>query len=438
MAINNKPISATHIRAVSAVSLLWLGSLAGAGCAFLVQVLLARGLGPVEFGAFAAALNSVILIAPLASFGLGSLWLRIFGEEGWGGRRWLRGSLQYITGSTVLVLVGLALWAVLGPHDAITRGLLLLFSAYLLSQVALELVSSRLQLEARYLALAIWQFLPHLLRLLALAILAFLLARHMSLGAAAMAYAGVSLLVLGIGIVYLWQMYHGGFNLHGHGIRPDNGPAGPAPSVGRIFAEAWPFGAAGVFHLIYFQSNIILLKYIQGDEAAGIYNVAFVIMTAVYMFPSVIYQKFLLPKIHIWTNHNQARFVEAYKKGRALMLLTGLGAMVLVATLSPYIVSILFGEAYQQAHVILSVLSIAIPIRFVATSVGSLLVSGKNMVNKSYIMGAVAILNVGANIALIPSYGLYGAAISTILSEFVLLILYYAYSRRYVNLTASV
>ncbi|MGV7121199.1 oligosaccharide flippase family protein [Sphingopyxis sp. 550A] len=437
MATTNNRISAGHLRAASAVSLLWFGSLAGAGCAFLVQVLLARRLDAAEFGAFAAALNTVTLIAPLASFGLGALWLRIFGEEGWGGMRWLRGSLRYIVGSTALVLAGLALWAFYGPHDATMRGLLVLLSAFLLSQIAVELVSSRLQLEARYLALALWQFLPHLLRLIALAAFAFLLTRHISLEQAALAYAGVSLIVVAIGAYYLWQMYHAHFSLHGHGPKPETMPAGPAPSLRRIFAEAWPFGAAGVFHLIYFQSNIILLKYIRGDEAAGVYNVAFVVMSAVYLFPSVIYQKFLLPKIHIWANHNQERFVEAYKKGRAFMLLTGIAAMIFVSILSPFIISTLFGQKYEDAHVILSILSIAIPIRFVATSVGSLLVSGRNMANKSYIMGTVALLNLGANILLIPRYGLYGAAISTILCELVLLVLYYTYSRKYVDLRTS-
>src|SRR3546814_17598760 len=100
-------------------------------------------------------------------------------------------------------------------------------------------------------------------------------------------------------------MYHAHFNLSGHGEKPEFIKAGIQPSMWQIFAEAWPFGAAGIFHLIYFQSNIILLKYIRGDEAEGVYNVAFVIMSAVYLIPSVIYQKFPLPKIHLWSNPDQ-------------------------------------------------------------------------------------------------------------------------------------
>src|SRR3546814_10198845 len=91
--------------------------------------------------------------------------------------------------------------------------------------------------------------------------------------------------------------------------------------------------------------------------------------------------------------------------------------MLFVGLLSPVIISILFGKKYAEAHAILSILAIGIPIRFIATSVGSLLVSGRNMRNKSYIMGVVAVINLGSNALLIPVYGLYGAAISTIFCE---------------------
>src|SRR3546814_4121430 len=82
--------------------------------------------------------------------------------------------------------------------------------------------------------------------------------------------------------------------------------------------------------------------------------------------------------------------------------------MLFVGLLSPVIISILFGKKYAEAHAILSILAIGIPIRFIATSVGSLLVSGRNMRNKSYIMGVVAVINLGSNALLIPVYGLYG------------------------------
>ena len=152
-------------QAAKTISLLWLGSILGGGCAFLTQVLLARELGPATYGLFAAALGMVTLVSPLASFGVGGFWLMVFGQEGWQAVRWLRGSFSFTAITIFLVLVALFSWAVLGPHDETTRGLLLLLSVYVLGQVAVELVSAKLQLEERYLALTMWQFLPNMLRL---------------------------------------------------------------------------------------------------------------------------------------------------------------------------------------------------------------------------------------------------------------------------------
>src|SRR5690606_6755812 len=50
---------------LKALTLIWAGSLLGAACAFLTQVLLARSLGPVQYGIFAAALATATLLAPL-------------------------------------------------------------------------------------------------------------------------------------------------------------------------------------------------------------------------------------------------------------------------------------------------------------------------------------------------------------------------------------
>ncbi|ALC12103.1 hypothetical protein LH20_09095 [Sphingopyxis sp. 113P3] len=415
---------------VSAISMLWLGSLAGSGCAFLTQILLARNLNPAGFGAFAAALNSVTLVAPLASFGLGGFWLRAFGEEGWEAERWLRASLRYAAGTTIAVMAGLMLWAFLGPHDDATRWLLGILSFHLVGFVAVELVSSKLQLEARYRALALWQFFPHMVRLTLVATLALAVARGLRLQDVVIVYAMTAAAVSGLGVRYLWQMRQGRLQLHGHGPKPDTAGWRPAPTAMQVMAEAWPFGVAGVFYLIYFQIDIVLLKYLQGDQAAGLYNVAFVVMGAVYLLPSVLYQKFLLPKIHRWASHDREQFVRVYKIGSVAMLGIGLGAMAAVWLLAPWAVTFLFGAQYAEAAAVLRILALAIPMRFVSTAVGSTLTTSNHMKTKVKLMGIVAVVNIVGNLLLIPRYDIYGSAAATLASEAVLLCLYVMVSKR--------
>lgn len=413
----------SRLKAFNAFTLLWLGTLLGAGLAFLIQIILARKLGSEYFGMFSAVLAMVTLVTPLAGFGISQLWLKVFGQEGWNAQRWLKPSFDFVILSTSIVFISLYLWAFVGSHDQLTRSLLLIISFYILGQISVELVSSKLQLEERYLYLAVWQFLPHFMRFVLIAILLFGFSDWASIEEIAFVYAFVAIIFLLVGISQLVSMKKGDFKLKGH--REEDLKENSKVSLNRVFQNTWPFGLAAFFHLIYFQSDIILIKYINGNDEAGIYNVAFTIMVAVYMFPSVLYQKFLLPKLHRWANHDKDKFHEVYRKGNLAMFLLGLIAMLLVWVLSAWAIPFIFGNEYQDSTLILNILAVSSPIMFVAFSAGATLVTQEHMKLKVKLMGTVAIINLVLNFILIPLYGAVGAAVSTVVSNFILLMLYY-------------
>ncbi len=410
-------------KAFNALALLWLGTLLGAGLAFLIQIILARKLGSEYFGMFSAVLAMVTLVTPLAGFGISQLWLKVFGQEGWNAQKWIKPSFDFVILSTSIVFISLYLWAFVGSHDQLTRSLFLIISFYILGQISVELVSSKLQLEERYLYLAVWQFLPHFMRFVLIAILLFGFNDWASIEEIAFVYAFVAIIFLLVGISQLVSMKKGNFKLKGH--REEDLKENSEVSLSRVFQNTWPFGLAAFFHLIYFQSDIILIKYIVGDNEAGIYNVAFTIMVAVYMFPSVLYQKFLLPKLHRWANHDKDKFHEVYRKGNIAMLLLGLIAMFLVWVLSSWAIPFIFGNEYQDSILILNILAVSSPIIFVAFSAGATLVTQEHMKLKVKLMGTVALINLVLNFILIPLYGAAGAAVSTVVSNLILLMLYY-------------
>jgi O-antigen/teichoic acid export membrane protein len=333
--------------------------------------------------------------------------------------------------SSVFVILALIGWSIFGPHDESLRLIIVILSAYVIGQVAVELVSSKLQLEERYIHLALWQFLPHFIRLALVAVLAFGLTAWVSVVNVAYAYAMVAMGLVLFGFFSLFQMLNGNFDLQGH-LKPIVQSDEWMPDVKTVISHSWPFGLAGLFHLVYFQSDIILVQYITGLEAAGVYNVAFTIMVAVLLFPGIIYQKFLLPKMHRWANHDRERFYQVYKQGNVIMLVLGLVAMLFIWTLGPWVVSLLFGEVYQEAIGLLMILGVSFPILFVASSIGATLVTQSHMKSKVKLMGLVAILNIVLNLVLIPDFGAEGAAIATVISNFVLLVVFYITAQKLV------
>ncbi len=416
---------------VQIVSFLWLGSLFGAGLAFLTQVILARNFSLSEYGIFSSAFALVALLIPLAGFGISKYWLKVFGLEGWSANRWMIPSFYFISLTVLLSTLSLCAWAIFGLHDEIMTNILFILSLYLIGQTSIELVSSKLQLEEEYTKLALWQFFPHFGRFLGVLLLLFVFKNNVTIVSIAIVYAIIAIVLCLIAFVQLKIMLESRLNLKGHGLKDDDTNR-ESPSVLAVLSNVWPFGLAGIFHMIYFQSDIVLTKYITGAEAAGIYNVAFIIIVAVYLFPNVIYQKFLLPKFHRWAHHDRDKFYKIYKKGNFIMLIAGMLFMIGVFGLADFMLSFLFGPKYEGSIAILHILAIAIPIHFVATSVGATLVTSDHMKRKVYYMGFVAIVNIVLNLVLIPKYGANGAAIATVSSEFVLLSIYYVAANKIV------
>ncbi|WP_427046997.1 oligosaccharide flippase family protein [Halomonas casei] len=411
-------------KSIRAISFLWLGSLLGAGCAFLIQVILARTLGRNDFGIFASALATVTLMVPLAGFGIAPYWLKIFGEEGWNGQRWWHGSFRFASITTILALVALFSWGELGPVNLSMKIALWMLLPYLFGQVVLELVSGKLQLEEKYTKLAMWQFSPHFFRLLLISISVIFLNESIKIHQAIFAHSFISIVLFCFGIASLKATWNGKFDLKGHGEKIAKLHNSVTPSAITVAKGSWPFGADAFFYLVFFQSGIILLQYFDGPQSAGVYNTAFIIISAIYLFPSAIYQKFLIPKLHRWANQNIQMLSHSYNQGNRYMLIFGIAAFVMILANSWWALPLIFGEEYSEAVKVLNILAVGVPIRFVSTSAGSILITKNNIKLKVKNMAAAALCNIVLATTMIPTLGITGVAIASVISDALLLCLY--------------
>lgn len=408
-------------------------SLIGAGCTFITGVLLANTLGDANYGVFSSSLSLIVVVATFASFGAAGFWLKIFGEEGWGALRWITKTFKL---SIIAACVGAACifgWAVLGPNDKIGSQVLLILTVCIFSQIAIGLTSSKLQLEERFMQLATWELLQPATRLLLVLVFIFVLGQPFTIVTAAGAFAVVGLFTLCIGCWQLRNMSKGKLSLQGHGNRGviKVQPSSTNPRPLKLFLNIWPFGLAGISYVIYYQSDIVLLRYMTGKEAAGIYSVAFLTIALLCLLPNIIYQKFLLPKLHRWAHNEYDKLSKVFRVGNIIMLVAGIVAMVLLWSMAPYIIPKIFNKAYDASIQIVFILSFALPARYLATSIGATLTTRDNMKHKSKYMCAVALINIALNVPLISYFGMQGAAWATVSSEFTLLGLYMYGSSKY-------
>lgn len=414
---------------IKSISFLWVGSLFSAGLAFLTQVLLARMLTVDGFGVYSSSLAFLALLAPLIGFGIAPFWLKSFGGEGWKAIEWIKPSFSFLYVSSVLVVLGIYLWAALGPHNTNMKYVLYIMAMHVLCQNIVELIGCKFQLEERYVDLSIWQFLPHSLRFISLILCAIFI--DVNVYYVAFVYLIVSGVIISIGARPLADLYKGNIALKGHGERASNLDKRSIGIV-NVMSGAWPFGLAAVAHLIYFQSDIILISYFKGGQSAGLYNAAFTIITAVYLLPAVLYQKYLLPKLHRWSNSNREVFIDVFKKGTVLMLVLGCIAALIIWISADYFVPLIFGNNYIAAASTLKIIGLSVPAIFVSLSVGASLVTQEHMRQKVKYMLSVACVNVLLNVYAIPIYGIIGAAWATVISNYLLLTLYSYGAARFV------
>lgn len=406
-------------RAATTISMLSAATFAGAVMVFLTQTLLARKLGPQSYGLFASSLATVTMIAPLAGFGLTQFLLKAYGVEGWGANRWLEPSMRFIRVTSMLAIALIVAWALVGaPHNG-TRFALLVLWPVVLGILAIDLISNRCRLEDRHRQMALWQMAIPGSRLLVAIALIFV--PHLEGRFVAVSYCAISVLVAAMAWPRVRQMLHGDFDLRGHGPRGAHGMPLEAPGIGELWSQAWAYGVFAALYPVFFQISTILLKYLASDAQAGLYSIGLAVMTAIYLIPATIYQKFLLAKLHRWAAHDAPKFWAVYRQGNIAMLLLGLLVSAGLVACAPWVVPLVFGQKYHGVVAILMILALCPPIRFLSTAIGSALLTENHMRFRVYAMAASTVVAIALNAALIPHFGEQGAAWATVVGETVLL-----------------
>ena len=157
------------------------------------------------------------------------------------------------------------------------------------------------------------------------------------------------------------------------------------------------------------------------DTHGSAYRVIQLPMTALYTLTSA-----ALPALV------RSRAGEPAVRRRSMRALTALatagGLLVALAlwALRHWIVQLLYGPAYAGAARALGILAFAVPFDFLVSVKGTGYIAAGFERTAALCAGAAALVNVLANLVLIPRYGMIGAAWTTLGTYLLLLVLYVA------------
>ncbi|HDY8232974.1 TPA: oligosaccharide flippase family protein [Vibrio vulnificus] len=416
----------TKETAIKSVSLLWFGGLMTALLGFVSQVILARSLDVESYGLLSSVLSMVNIAAPLALFGTTSYLLKIIGSKGYNSQSWVEGSFRLVTLNQMVIYSLLLVWAFFGPHDAETRMTITILGVCFIGVSALEFCSTRFQVEERYGMLFLSQIMQPTLR--CCIVIALLISGSQSIQYVSVTYAFASLLCFLYAFYHIIKWLKGDISLKGHERKIFKLKNEKSVSLLEVLLKCAPFALSGIFYLLWSQSHLILIKYFLTDKYAGYFGVSILIVNTISMAPMILYNKYLLPKMHRWVHKNTEKLATTYRKGNAFMFLLGIVCGFLLFNLSEPFVILVFGHEYLYSIYLLKVFSFLLPIRFVGYNTGAILMLNNNIQFKLKTMAFVSFLNVILNAALLKEYGVLVAVYSIIISELCLVIGYYYYS----------
>jgi O-antigen/teichoic acid export membrane protein len=177
-----------------------------------------------------------------------------------------------------------------------------------------------------------------------------------------------------------------------------------------LLREALPLGLALMVSAIYFRADAVLLSILKGSEAVGIYGVAYRLLEAVVAFPGFFYVS-IFPLLSQGAGRNDlANVREVTQRAFDLLVLAAVPLVVGTILAAPEIVSALAGDDFEAAVTPLRIVIVGAGLMFVSGLLSYVLVAVGQQRMLLWVGLATLVLNVGLNLALIPSYSYNAAA----------------------------
>jgi len=185
-----------------------------------------------------------------------------------------------------------------------------------------------------------------------------------------------------------------------------------------LLKECWPLLLSGIAIMIYMRIDQIMLGQMLGNDAVGIYSVA-IRMSEVWYFIPVAIVASVFPSIVNAKEKSKTLYKDRLQKLYDLMVLMGLSVAIPMTFISDYLIFLLFGEEYSAAGIVLAIhIWAGIFVSLSVVNTKWLILDGFQK-NIFYMALLGAVVNIVANWMLIPIFGIKGAALGTVISQFV-------------------
>jgi len=183
-----------------------------------------------------------------------------------------------------------------------------------------------------------------------------------------------------------------------------------------LLRDSWPLILSGMVISIYMKIDQVMIKEMLGAQQVGHYAAAVKLSEAWYFIPMAI-TSHVFPAIINAKKQSEELYYQRLQKLYNLMVWLAVAIALPTTFLAPWVIRVLYGEAFLPAAGVLSIHIWASVFVFLGVASGKWFLC-ENYIKKNFyrtLFGMV--INAVLNLILIPLYGIYGAAVATLLGQ---------------------
>ncbi|MFA0565313.1 flippase, partial [Vibrio sp. 10N.222.51.C8] len=368
----------------------------------LILIIVARNLGPEEFGVLSYAMSLVVFVTPLAFLGINNTLVHeiISNPQKQGVVIGTSITLSLVSSVFSGLLIQLFIY-IANPGEEKLTIVCLLYSLVLLFQ-ALELIKYWFQAKL----LSKYSSIISLLAYVAIAIyniIIFLFDK--SIYWFTVSNVLVFMLMSVILLIYYYKL--GGESL-----------SFSSRVATLIWSKAKHFILPSVMVAIYSQSDRVMLQQMVGDRGVGLYSAALSVASmASFLFVAVIDS--FRPLIFNYYHKSNLKFEYYLKKTYSIVLYLSIFQAIFISIFSGVIIKIIFGSEYLGAVSTLMIICWYIMFSFLG-AVRNIWILSNGLERYLFIINlGGAIINIVMNYFLIPRYGIEGAAVASLVTQII-------------------
>ena len=378
------------------------GSAIGQVAIALTLFLMARSLGPEEYGQYSSAVTLTSFFAVILNLGL-DLWLLHEGGRDAARIGQLGGSvlaIRFVIGLSWLVcfyflspliesdtfsLPLLRLGALLAWLNSMYYSMLTAFKAVLKNKIsALHEALFNLAIFGFTLLLIVWSLET---------------AENFLIGRIGL--QSIFLVVILVQVKFLL------------GLLPDR------QIIKTALTQFPPYLTSEFLATLFMRMDVLLVAFMLTPTDVGIYSPAVGLVNAFFLVPAAIHVVMIPVLSNLFKDHPQQGWQTA-KRSVVVLGVVGLGLFVLLIILSQWI-TLLLGQAYAAIQPVLLIMSPVVFLHSLTYGVATVLVAARLQARRSMVQLLAVLVDLVANLLLLPRIGVQGAAISYLISEVVIL-----------------